>query len=426
MLGAVSGCEGRCIQGIVSAQTIDRAKEIMDIDTLYPNLIKMLDRKMAPITVLHKPKIVGRWLSFEKTMIKSESGDMIPAIRAKGKLFDDGLLANEIWKSIGNREMQGLSIGGVGPSDYRINERGGVDKYLISKEAYEVSLVPRGAVREAILEAYNSQIKCDNLCELDQQKLGFIPYNNTKEQMAEIDIEKIKAEVRDQLKAEMDARAQIKAEILKELEKDNAEPNQTQTKNEPESDIDKLAKSIEQMKTDIVAGISEAFKNQIKGDEAPGKGGENSAILSQGKDGGGKGSSTKGGDKDQPNRENQIGYTDQQKMEAMEAQIKSLTELISGKSEKIEAPDFNSIIKAAPGLNYEDENWRYQPESGGIQDMMKSAGIMAHPGLDVFQQIVKLDPKNAVKKFLHFYKSGRLRGYPDHNIQWLRIKEVTD
>jgi hypothetical protein len=138
----------------------DKQGEITIVDELIKVLPIWMDRG-APISDTHSNRIIGKGISYAKTIYKSVEGDEYPAIKITGKIHKDYHLDNEIWNKIKSGEYKGLSFGGATKADRtpKIMKDGSVAYELKSLEHYEVAVCKDPAVPLALITDYNPLAK---------------------------------------------------------------------------------------------------------------------------------------------------------------------------------------------------------------------------------------------------------------------------
>lgn len=161
----------RWIEGIVSAEVLDKQGEITVRDELLKALHKMLKTSRAmPDT--HTNRIVGEWHSFDPILIKDRDGTQIPAIRGKGKIFDTPI-GDSTWEKIKNGHFRGFSFGGATHSP-RVPTRtrdGRTAFKLKDLESWEVSICQSPAVPIALVMGFNKLAKTYDAEELAKMEV---------------------------------------------------------------------------------------------------------------------------------------------------------------------------------------------------------------------------------------------------------------
>ena len=110
------GGDQRFFEGYLTVQVKDKQGEITIVDELIKVLPIWMDRG-APISDTHSNRIIGKGISYAKTIYKSADGIEYPAIKITGKIHKDYHLDNEIWDKIKSGEYKGLSFGGATKAD---------------------------------------------------------------------------------------------------------------------------------------------------------------------------------------------------------------------------------------------------------------------------------------------------------------------
>lgn len=162
----------RWVEGIVSAQILDKQGEITIRDELMKALKDMLTKGKS-MTDTHSNRIVGEWESFEPITIMGTDGAEIAAIRGKGKIFNGGKLYDDVWQKVKSGVYRGFSFGGATKSD-RIPARmkDGRTAYLLKDlESWEVSICQSPAVPLALMMKFNTLAKSYSEEELGKMSL---------------------------------------------------------------------------------------------------------------------------------------------------------------------------------------------------------------------------------------------------------------
>jgi len=160
------GGDQRFFEGYLTVQVKDKQGEITIVDELIKVLPIWMDRG-APISDTHSNRIIGKGISYAKTIYKSVDGEEYPAIKITGKIHKDYHLDDEIWGKIQSGEYKGLSFGGATKADRtpKIMKDGSVAYELKSLEHYEVAVCKDPAVPLALITDYNPLAKAitDNI-----------------------------------------------------------------------------------------------------------------------------------------------------------------------------------------------------------------------------------------------------------------------
>lgn len=150
----------RFFEGYLTVQVKDKQGEITIVDELIKVLPIWMDRG-APISDTHSNRIIGKGISYAKTIYKSAEGVEYPAIKITGKIHKDYHLDNEIWDKIKSGEYKGLSFGGATKANRtpKVMKDGSVAYELKSLEHYEVAVCKDPAVPLALITDYNPLAK---------------------------------------------------------------------------------------------------------------------------------------------------------------------------------------------------------------------------------------------------------------------------
>ena len=150
----------RFFEGYLTVQVKDKQGEITIVDELIKVLPIWMDRG-APISDTHSNRIIGKGISYAKTIYKNAEGIEYPAIKITGKIHKDYHLDNEIWDKIKTGEYKGLSFGGATKSNRtpKVMKDGSVAYELKSLEHYEVAVCKDPAVPLALITDYNPLAK---------------------------------------------------------------------------------------------------------------------------------------------------------------------------------------------------------------------------------------------------------------------------
>ena len=150
----------RFFEGYLTVQVKDKQGEITIVDELIKVLPIWMDRG-APISDTHSNRIIGKGISYAKTIYKSAEGIEYPAIKITGKIHKDYHLDNEIWDKIKSGEYKGLSFGGATKANRtpKVMKDGSVAYELKSLEHYEVAVCKDPAVPLALITDYNPLAK---------------------------------------------------------------------------------------------------------------------------------------------------------------------------------------------------------------------------------------------------------------------------
>lgn len=150
----------RFFEGYLTVQVKDKQGEITIVDELIKVLPVWMDRG-APISDTHSNRIIGKGISYAKTIYKSADGVEYPAIKITGKIHKDYHLDNEIWDKIKSGEYKGLSFGGATKANRtpKVMKDGSVAYELKSLEHYEVAVCKDPAVPLALITDYNPLAK---------------------------------------------------------------------------------------------------------------------------------------------------------------------------------------------------------------------------------------------------------------------------
>jgi len=166
--------EQRFFEGYLTVQVKDKQGEITIVDELIKVLPVWMDRG-APISDTHSNRIIGKGISYAKTIYKSAEGVEYPAIKITGKIHKDYHLDNEIWDKIKSGEYKGLSFGGATKANRtpKVMKDGSVAYELKSLEHYEVAVCKDPAVPLALITDYNPLAKAitDNVERRDDGKM---------------------------------------------------------------------------------------------------------------------------------------------------------------------------------------------------------------------------------------------------------------
>ena len=154
------GGDQRFFEGYLTVQVKDKQGEITIVDELIKVLPIWMDRG-APISDTHSNRIIGKGISYAKTVYKSAEGNEYPAIKITGKIHKDYHLDDEIWGKIQSGEYKGLSFGGATKANRtpKIMKDGSVAYELKSLEHYEVAVCKDPAVPLALITDYNPLAK---------------------------------------------------------------------------------------------------------------------------------------------------------------------------------------------------------------------------------------------------------------------------
>ena len=150
----------RFFEGYLTVQVKDKQGEITIVDELIKVLPVWMDRG-APISDTHSNRIIGKGISYAKTIYKSADGVEYPAIKITGKIHKDYHLDNEIWDKIKSGEYKGLSFGGATKANRtpKVMKDGSIAYELKSLEHYEVAVCKDPAVPLALITDYNPLAK---------------------------------------------------------------------------------------------------------------------------------------------------------------------------------------------------------------------------------------------------------------------------
>ena len=164
----------RFFEGYLTVQVKDKQGEITIVDELIKVLPIWMDRG-APISDTHSNRIIGKGISYAKTVYKNAEGVEYPAIKITGKIHKDYHLDNEIWDKIKSGEYKGLSFGGATKANRtpKVMKDGSVAYELKSLEHYEVAVCKDPAVPLALITDYNPLAKAitDNVERRDDGKM---------------------------------------------------------------------------------------------------------------------------------------------------------------------------------------------------------------------------------------------------------------
>ena len=146
----------RYFEGLLTVQMKDKQGEVTIVDELYKVLPIWIDRG-APISDTHSNRIVGKGINYSRTTVKSDDGEILPAIKITGKIFKNYELDNVIWDKIKNNEYKGLSFGGATRSARQpLKMKDGSTAYALGDlEHYEVAVCKDPAVPMAIITDFN-------------------------------------------------------------------------------------------------------------------------------------------------------------------------------------------------------------------------------------------------------------------------------
>ena len=150
----------RFFEGYLTVQVKDKQGEITIVDELIKVLPIWMDRG-APISDTHSNRIIGKGISYAKTIYKNAEGIEYPAIKITGKIHKDYHLDNEIWDKIKSGEYKGLSFGGATKANRtpKVMKDGSIAYELKSLEHYEVAVCKDPAVPLALITDYNPLAK---------------------------------------------------------------------------------------------------------------------------------------------------------------------------------------------------------------------------------------------------------------------------
>lgn len=144
------------IAGIVSVQTIDRHEELVVQESLHTAGVEMCERRLSPISVMHRDEIVGVWESVKMIDFITDNGTA-PAVYIEGRFDSSPKIANrvlEIKQDIKRGDLKGLSMSGI-TTDSLIE---GVTVVLV-KWLYAVSIVDKPANPFALVMEISDKIK---------------------------------------------------------------------------------------------------------------------------------------------------------------------------------------------------------------------------------------------------------------------------
>jgi hypothetical protein len=230
------GGDQRFFEGYLTVQVKDKQGEITIVDELIKVLPIWMDRG-APISDTHSNRIIGKGISYAKTVYKSVEGDEYPAIKITGKIHKDYHLDDEIWGKIKSGEYKGLSFGGATKADRtpKIMKDGSVAYELKSLEHYEVAVCKDPAVPLALITDYNPLakamtdnievredgkmvIKCDKFgCTVDKAE-DFSNADGDRTNLYNQDVEPDKSSNRESSPVNDDSDVEIKTEEKKDDE----------------------------------------------------------------------------------------------------------------------------------------------------------------------------------------------------------------
>ena len=189
--------DGRFFEGYLTVQVKDKQGEVTIVDELYKVLPIWMDRG-APITDTHSNRGIGKGINFARSDYTDVNGDIYPAIKVTGKIYNDYELDNEIWNKIKSGEYKGLSFGGSTKTDREpMRMKDGSIAYSLSKlEHYEVAVCRDPAVPLAVITDVNpiakANMNCDHTgCYVTKPILGAPDFESaTRKVMAESDVPK--------------------------------------------------------------------------------------------------------------------------------------------------------------------------------------------------------------------------------------------
>lgn len=147
----------RTIEGWISTEVIDKQNDLVPVDELEKAFIKYLNRG-GPIMDRHSGKHVGKFTEYKKATNPS-SGK--PGIWAKGAIFRDYTVDDEVWRKVKSGEYGGFSIGGRSLKNNLVCKDGVCFNQTGQIEQWEVSTVPRPANQFALITGYNVLAKED-------------------------------------------------------------------------------------------------------------------------------------------------------------------------------------------------------------------------------------------------------------------------
>lgn len=161
----------RFFEGILTVEMLDRQGEVTMVDSLYKCLPIWMDRGGA-ISDTHSNRIVGKGINYSKTTLTDEEGNILPAIKIIGKIFNHTELDNDIWEKIKSREYKGLSFGGATTSDAIpvTQSDGSIAFHLKDIEMYEIAVCEEPAVPFALITEFNQIAKSDDVYKVEEEE----------------------------------------------------------------------------------------------------------------------------------------------------------------------------------------------------------------------------------------------------------------
>ena len=422
-LGINPNEEARTIEGIVSAEVIDKQHEITVQEYLLDGLNAMIQRGVAPIAVQHSNHVAGKWTSFEATEIEHE-GKKVAGIKGVGEIFRTPY-GDSVWSAIKSGKLQGLSFAGVVRKTPEMLENGERVVMLENKEVWEVSLCEQPAVPVAILTAANTAAKTygdmalvnhqlvsrngedmvlvackSNVCEILDTKESDNKHNNTniyksneeKTQMKnEKEVEKADNAVEktesiadnselvnkgfEQITATLESMSKTQEQIVERLNTlESAKGDDGGNGGGDDDDEEEEKKKAEAGKM----GHGEHGDGDEEDEEENKK--TKKTESAKGGDGGGDGGNGGGGD--------EAGKASSDILTRLQALEKAIV------AETVPAQKMNTIVEEPRPANK-------------LEVIMKSAGVIKNPMFEDLRKMRREDPKNAMANWRADIRAGR-------------------
>ena len=165
--------EERTIQGIVTAEIVDKQGEITIRDALLKAIKKYMKNTNRSMSDTHTNRTVGQWNKAYPVEIVDLDDNKIAGIVVEGHIFKGTKMYDDIWNKIKAGIYRGLSFGGATNSDrVPVPQKDGKIAYQLKDlDVYEIAICQEPAVPWAIVTSFNQLAKAYTSKEIQDMKV---------------------------------------------------------------------------------------------------------------------------------------------------------------------------------------------------------------------------------------------------------------
>ena len=391
--------EARTIEGIVSAEVIDKQHEITVQGYLLDGLNAMINRGVAPIAVQHSNHVAGKWTSFEPIEIDHD-GKKVAGIKGIGEIFKTPY-GDSVWSAIKSGKLKGLSFAGIVRKTPEMLENGERVVMLENKEVWEVSLCEEPAVPIAILTAANTAAKTygemalinHQMVNRGGEELVLVACKSNVCEIVENDAENEQTNTEKMLNINKSNEENIQMKNEKEVKKeDNAVEKQADNSELVNKGFEQIASTLEtmsKMQEKIVERLNALETQKEDDDEDDEKPKDEGEKMEHDEDEDEDKKKTKKGDDDEDDDDDdkETGKAGEilERLNALEKAIVA---------ENVPAQKMSTIS---------DEPITHENK---LDIIMKSAGVIKNPMFEDLRKMRREDPKNAMANWRSNIRAG--------------------